>query len=562
MCMENSIELEEENQGKLFTISEIGKMLGKTRSMIVGLIDELKLVSKCDKTKKYNGDDINKIKELIEFKKCFRSLYSTDEIHKICGIAFASVTNIINDLQLKGVTYGQWTRYDEDELKQIQKFIEEHPNSKTYFYEKTCVEKYGVKNVFLRKDVKDKAIKNSHTRECIEKQRESAEKHFEDEGGFAKHMSDVNKERWNNYTEEEKEEIQVHIQSAMIEKYGVDNCSKLDWVKEKKKESTLKSIGFDNPLKDRERMERGMFAKYGVKHDWESKEILKRRGESYHRNYEEYKKNKDENTELRYNDKSAETYNKGYEDYKNNKNLYDELKYNDKAELTKRMLYGDNYATKFADKANETKRRLYGDDFGKKFWDKADETCRELYGDDYREKLTKKSMETNRKNHGGLHNTQTKESQEKMKQTYFERTGYYHPSQNPKTRRNHRTCYYYDNEEFDSSWELAYYIYLKDHNIQFEYHTISVPYEWNGKTHYYKIDFKVGDEYVEIKGDHLLKKNVYTEDGRCEAKYEYMKEHNITILSLEEIKPYLKYIKDVYGKDYLKSFRKKDENKK
>ena len=40
-------------------------------------------------------------------------------------------------------------------------------------------------------------------------------------------MSDVNKERWNNYTEEEKEEIQVHIQSAMIEKYGVDNCCEL-----------------------------------------------------------------------------------------------------------------------------------------------------------------------------------------------------------------------------------------------------------------------------------------------------------------------------------------------
>ena len=149
-----------------------------------------------------------------------------------------------------------------------------------------------------------------------------------------------------------------------------------------------------------------------------------------------------------------------------------------------------------------------------------------------------------------------------MKQTYFEKTGYYYSAQNPKTRRNHRTCYYYDNEEFDSSWELAYYIYLKDHNILFEYHTISVPYEWNGEIHYYKIDFKVGDEYVEVKGDHLLKKNVYTEDGRCEAKYEYMKEHNITVLSLEEIKPYLKYIKDVYGKDYLKSFRKKNENKK
>ena len=41
---------------------------------------------------------------------------------------------------------------------------------KTYFYEKTCVKMYGVKNVFLRKDVKDKAVKNSHTLECIDKQ--------------------------------------------------------------------------------------------------------------------------------------------------------------------------------------------------------------------------------------------------------------------------------------------------------------------------------------------------------------------------------------------------------
>lgn len=218
MCMENSIELEEENQGKLFTISEIGKMLGKTRSMIVQLIKELELISKCNEIKKYDKDDFDKIKELIEFKKYFRSLYSTDEIHKICGIAFASVTNIINDLQLKGVTYGQWTRYNEDELKQIQKFIEEHPNSKTYFYEKTCMEKYGVKNTYQIKEINEKAIKNSHTQECIDKQNKSKEEHYKNEGGYSKHMSDVNKERWNNYTEEEKEEIQVHIQSTMIEK--------------------------------------------------------------------------------------------------------------------------------------------------------------------------------------------------------------------------------------------------------------------------------------------------------------------------------------------------------
>lgn len=535
MCMENSIELEEENQGKLLTISEIGKMLGKTRSMIVGLVDELKLVSKCNEIKKYNENDFNKIKELIEFKKYFKSLYSTNDIHKICGIAFASVINIINDLQLKGLTYGEYTRYNEDELKQIQKFIKEHPNSKTYFYEKTCVEKYGVKNVFLRKDIKDKAVKNSHTLECIDKQNKNKEKHYKDEGGYANHMSNIGKERWKNYTEEEKENTLLNMQNGMIEKHGVDNCSKLDWVKEKKKITTTDSIGFDNPLKDRERLKQGMLNKYGVDHNSHDKDLLAKRVATYKEHFAEYNATKNENSELKFDDKSKKT---------------------------KIEKYGKDYVSKFADKGDKTKRKLYGDDYGKKFWNKADETCKELYGDNYREKLTKKSMETNRKNHGGLHNTQTKESQEKMKQTYFERTGYYHPSQNPKTRRNHRTCYYYDNEEFDSSWELAYYIYLKDHDVPFEYHTISIPYIWNDKTHYYKVDFKVYDRLVEIKGDHILVKNVFKDDGRSQAKYECMKENNVLILMETDIKPYLKYVKDKYGKDYMKSFRKKYEDEK
>ena len=531
--MENNIRLEEENQGKLFRIFEIMKLYNISRYVTETLIDELNLLSKSNENKLYDEKDVNKIKELIEFKKYFESLYSTNDIHKICGIAYGSVENIIEDLQLKGVTYGQYTRYDENELKQIQKFIEEHPNSKTYFYEKSCMEKYGVKNVFLRKDVKDKAVKNSHTQECIDKQNKNKEEHYKDEGGYTNHMSNVSKERWENYTEEEKENTLLNMQNGMIEKYGVDNCSKLDWVKDKKKVTTMNSIGFDNPLKDKERMEQGMLVKYGVKHNWESEEILKRRGESYHQNYEEYKKNKNENTESQYNDKTEQTCIE---------------------------LYGENYKEIFAKKSIETKRKLYGDDYGKKFWDKADETCRELYGDDYREKLTNKSMETNRKNHGGLHNTQTKESQEKMKQTYFEHTGYYHPSQNPKTRRNHRTCYYYDNEEFDSSWELAYYIYLKDNNIPFEYHTISIPYIWNNKTHYYKVDFKVYNRLVEIKGDHILIKNVFKDDGRSQAKYECMKENDVLILMLDDIKPYLKYVKDKYDKDYMKSFRKKNED--
>ena len=523
MCIENSIKLEEENQEKLFTISEIGKMLGKTRSMIVGLVDELNLVNKSNNnTQLYNYNDLQKIIKLNEYKTYFYSLYSQHDLCKICDLYENTIKRIIKELNIIGETYKKYTRYSKEELQQIQKFIEEHDNLKLYFYEQTCMEKYGVKNTYQIKEINEKAIKNSHTLECIEKQNKNRDEHYKDVGGYSNYMSNLNKERWESYTKEEKESRMMDLQNKMIEKYGVDNCSKLDWVKEKKKKSTLKSIGFDNPLKDKERMEQGMLTKYGVKHNWESKELLERRGQTFHENYEEYKKNKTEDSELRYVDKSVDTSRKNYEEYKKNKSENLELKY----------------------------------------YDKAKQTCIERYGENYKEIFTEKAMETNKRNHDGLHNSQTKECQDKMKQTYFEKTGYYHPSQNPKTRRNHRTCYYYDNEEFDSSWELAYYIYLKDHDIQFEYHTISVPYEWNGEIHYYKIDFKVGDEYVEVKGDHLLKKNVYTEDGRCEAKYEYMKEHNITVLSLEEIKPYLKYIKDIYGKDYLKSFRKKNEDEK
>ena len=42
-----------------------------------------------------------------------------------------------------------------------------------------------------------------------------------------------------------------------------------------------------------------------------------------------------------------------------------------------------------------------------------------------------------------------------------------------------RKKYIYDNLRFDSSWEIAYYIWLKDHNIEFEYQPdISFEYEY------------------------------------------------------------------------------------
>ena len=67
--------------------------------------------------------------------------------------------------------------------------------------------------------------------------------------------------------------------------------------------------------------------------------------------------------------------------------------------------------------------------------------------------------------------------------------------------------YIYNNIKFDSSWELAYYIWLKDHNINFEYHTVILEYKVNDTTHFYYPDFKVNNELQEIKGTHFFDKD-------------------------------------------------------
>lgn len=68
--------------------------------------------------------------------------------------------------------------------------------------------------------------------------------------------------------------------------------------------------------------------------------------------------------------------------------------------------------------------------------------------------------------------------------------------------KNGSSTYIYDNIIFDSSWELAFYIYLKHRNIEFTYHpnTAFTYLEDNKEKHYYP-DFKVGENFIEIKGD-------------------------------------------------------------
>lgn len=81
--------------------------------------------------------------------------------------------------------------------------------------------------------------------------------------------------------------------------------------------------------------------------------------------------------------------------------------------------------------------------------------------------------------------------------------------------------------KFDSKPELAYYIWLRDMNINFTCKPdISFTYSHCSKTYRYFPDFIVEGQVVEIKGDHFFKEDGsmqnpfdHTQDALYEAKH-------------------------------------------
>ena len=141
---------------------------------------------------------------------------------------------------------------------------------------------------------------------------------------------------------------------------------------------------------------------------------------------------------------------------------------------------------------------------------------------------------------------------EKRIKTYLKLYGYDHPTM---------VKYKYNELYFDSSWELAYYIWLKDHNVKFEYHPQPIPYYWAGdnKTHNYYPDFKLNNkDYVEIKRPDLyenMKNNIGSKEN---AKFNKMIGLNVKIYT--DCNFFLTYIEKYYGINYLKQFKLKNKN--
>lgn len=235
--------------------------------------------------------------------------------------------------------------------------------------------------------------------------------------------------------------------------------------------------------------------------------------------------------------------------------------------------------------------------------EKIRKTCLERYGatnvyaSEYGKNISRKTC---LKKYGKEHYQSTQEFKNKIKQINKEHFGVEFPLQNKDIlRKAENTClkkygvkwavqsnevskkvhrkYIYNQMYFDSKPEIAFYIWLSDVknilDIDFEYQpNIVFQYCFDNKVHFYQPDFKVGDQFFELKGDHFFKDGKMilpfrqknwsdkTYENMCrlyEAKHQCMVENNIIILSSNSYKFFLNYVNENYGKTFLTQFRKK-----
>lgn len=327
----------------------------------------------------------------------------------------------------------------------------------------------------------------------------------------------------------QSKEIKERILKSNLEKWGVDNPSKSDEVKRRIKETHLKNHGVPYPMQDKKSIEKAKETK------------MERYGDPNFTNPDKCKQTKLE----RYGDpiwSNREQFKETFAE-KTDKELNEIVK---KIKKTKFERYGDeNYCN--IDKIKKTLLEHFGVDSPFKV-----------------EEIKERSVETYFERTGYTHPSKNPDVLEKRAKNYLAKTGYSFPAQNPKVRRLQQQKIFYNGINFGSSYELAYYIYLLDNNVSFEYQPIiALPYTYQGKVHVYHPDFKINNKLVEIKGDQFFKedgtmKNPYDKrlNGLFEAKRQCMLQNGVKILSKDDLSDVFSYIEKTYGKNYLARFRK------
>ena len=109
-----------------------------------------------------------------------------------------------------------------------------------------------------------------------------------------------------------------------------------------------------------------------------------------------------------------------------------------------------------------------------------------------------------------------------------------------KTRGNSKKGWY-KGIFCDSTWELAFVIYYKEHNLYIERCKDCFKYIYNNEEHNYFPDFITDEGIIEIKG---------RKDKKALEKEKQFP--NIKVIDNNLIKPYLNYVIEKYGDDFWK----------
>ncbi len=116
--------------------------------------------------------------------------------------------------------------------------------------------------------------------------------------------------------------------------------------------------------------------------------------------------------------------------------------------------------------------------------------------------------------------------------------------------------YIFGDQSFDSSWELALWIYAKDHSEEIEREPLVLEYTFKNHKHHYYPDFRYRDQIIELKNDHLLEK-MKLENTIDNAKLKCLQQNNVIIWNLPEIQFALDYVNQKYTPDFLGLFKTK-----
>ena len=222
------------------------------------------------------------------------------------------------------------------------------------------------------------------------------------------------------------------------------------------------------------------------------------------------------------------------------------------------------------DKATETNVKKYGApnplSLNTEPYKKRNETVQKKYNvsNVFQDEQVKEKCKKAWINNYGVDNPSKSEKVlDRIEKTNLKKYGVEWFSQTPEFATLRSTKFMYDSKSFDSSWELAFYIYCIDNNKTITRPTKKFAYDYNGTTHYYHPDFEVDGKLYEIKGSQFFKKdgtmqNPYNHelDGLFEAKHQCGLKNGVIFITNEDIKKYFNYVNSTYTKDFINLFKK------